>query len=55
MKKTRYNNLIVYIFMFIGFGVAGYICFSATQSVPKHDVRIHILSGRSQLTYNSTV
>ncbi|OBT63660.1 hypothetical protein VE03_06122 [Pseudogymnoascus sp. 23342-1-I1] len=37
MKKTRYNNLIVYIFMFIGFGVAGYICFSATQSVPKHD------------------
>ncbi|KFY02959.1 hypothetical protein O988_01777 [Pseudogymnoascus sp. VKM F-3808] len=37
MKKTRYNNLIVYIFMVIGFGVAGYICFAATQSVPKHD------------------
>ncbi|KFZ13159.1 hypothetical protein V501_03864 [Pseudogymnoascus sp. VKM F-4519 (FW-2642)] len=37
MKKTRYNNLIVYAFMVIGFGVAGYICFAATQSVPKHD------------------
>ena len=39
MKKSRYNNLIVYIFMIIGCGVAGYICFTATQSVPKNEVR----------------
>lgn len=37
MKKSRYNNLIVYIFIVIGFGVAGYICFTATQSVPKNE------------------
>jgi hypothetical protein len=41
MKKTRYNNLIVYLFMFIGLGVAGYICYTAMASVPKNVVRIN--------------
>lgn len=54
MKKSRYNNLIVYIFMVIGCGVAGYICFTATQSVPKHEVRTYMLPRRPRLTYNST-
>lgn len=37
MKRSKYNNLIVYIFMVIGFGVAGYICYTAYASVPKND------------------
>lgn len=45
MKKTRYNNIIVYVFMVIGLGVAGYICYTASKSVPKHEVRIPLLSG----------
>lgn len=39
MKRYRYNNLIVWLFMFIGLGLAGYICYDAQASVPKHEVR----------------
>ena len=37
MRGRRYNNIIVYVFLFIGFGVAGYLCYHAQASVPKHD------------------
>lgn len=38
MKRSWINNLIVYLFMLLGLAVAGYICYTATTSVPKHEV-----------------
>jgi len=37
MKRTRYNNYIVYGFMVLGFALAAYVCYSTAAGVPKHN------------------
>jgi len=37
LKRTRYNSYIVYGLMVLGLGIAGYLCYNAVASVPKHN------------------
>jgi hypothetical protein len=38
MKRTQYNNWIVWFLIMVGVIVSAYICFSATKTVSKHQV-----------------
>lgn len=41
LKRTRFNNYIVWLFVLIALCVSGYINWQKTTMVPKHDVSVY--------------
>jgi hypothetical protein len=41
MKRTRYNNWIIWSFMFVGLILSAFICFTGYRKVAKNEVRQH--------------